>query len=278
FILTRVVKRQITFTASVRVYLGGSFFGLVTPFGSGLLPAQIYILANEGLSPGQATAVASSRATISSWIFVLLGLVVFIAFRSSLPSPIGGDLLLGVIIAAIIWLAIIIFFIKRPESAKKAVLRITESRIISNRVQGGLLDKIRDRMYKEIDHLSSNLRSLFSYANIPAIAAILASEAIAWLGIFAVLPLTLLGFGVRGNLAQLIFRMLLLFSLAPVSPTPGGSGVVEVASTGLLLNIVPAHIIGLVVLVWRALTYYLLLLAGGIVILRFIAKSALPRD
>jgi len=277
YLLTRVTRKPISFAASLRVYLGGSFFGYITPFGSGLIPTQIYLLTGDGLTPGEATAVTSSRATISSWLFVALGLMIFIIFRSSLSNSVKLSLL-GIAAAAAIWSLITLFFIKQPVRAKASVSRILHGRLLTRGLGEERLGKARDRIHHEIDHLSLNLKDLFSLKNAPSIIAVFLSEVVAWFGLFSVLPLVLFGFGVSGNLGQLIFRIFLLFAVAPVSPTPGGSGVVEAALTGLLQGLVPGEIIGLIVLVWRFLTYYLTLLAGAAIVLRFISKSSLSKN
>jgi len=273
-ILTNVIKKPLGLAASGRVYLGGSFFGFITPFGSGLIPAQIYILTREGLSPGQATAITGSRATISSWLFVALGLIIFIVFRSSLPEAAKAGLL-GIAIAATIWSLVTLFFIKEPEKAKNIIEKIFSNRFITNRISEIHLTSAKGKLNKEIEFLSSNLKDLFSLRNAPAILAVFMIEILAWFALFAVLPLVMIGFGVEGNLSQLIFRIFLLFSVAPFSPTPGGSGVVEAAFAGLLFDLVPRSLIGLIVIVWRFLTYYLTLIAGGLVAARIMTKPAL---
>lgn len=273
YILTRVVRQPISFASSLFVYLGGSFFGLVTPFGSGLIPAQVFILTGNRLSPGQAAAVTGSRATISSWLFVLLGAAIFLAFGSSLSSSAKAGIL-GIAIAAAVWSLIILFFIKLPEKAKSAVDGIFNNRLVVRIFSRDRLGKAKIKINSEIDYLSSSLKDLFSYSNAPAILTSFLSEIIAWLAIFSVLPLILFGFGVRSNFAQLVFRLFLLFSVAPASPVPGGSGLVEGALAALLSGLAPTIIKGVIVLIWRLLTYYLTLLIGGIVVLRLIARSA----
>lgn len=278
YILSKVINKPISFSVALLVYLGGSFVGFITPFGSGLLPMQIYILTNYGFTAGQATALTSSRATISSWLFFVLGSVIFLAFRSSIPSPFGVDILLLIIVATAIWSLVTLFFIRYPESAKRTISRMVGSRILSKRVRENTLSRVQQRLFREIDFLSSNLRELFSSRNIPVIVLVFIIEAAAWLSLFAVLPLILFGFGVTGDIAQLLFRIFLLFSLVPASPTPGGSGVIELAFAVLLIDLVPRHILGLVVLIWRALTYYLTILVGGAIALRIITKSAFSKN
>jgi len=273
-VLTSVIKKPLGLIASGRVYLGGSFFGFITPFGSGLIPAQVYILTREGLSPGQATAITGSRATISSWLFVALGLIIYVVFRSSLPEAARAGLL-GIAIAATIWSIVVLFFIKKPEKAKNAIERVFGNSFITNRISEIRLTSAKGKLNQEIEFLSSNLKDLFSFKNSVAILAVFVIEIFAWFAIFAVLPLIMIGFGVEGNLSQLIFRIFLLFSVAPFSPTPGGSGVVEAAFAGLLIDLVPRSLIGLIVIVWRFLTYYLTLIVGGFIAARILTKSAL---
>jgi uncharacterized protein (TIRG00374 family) len=274
YVLTRIVGKPIDFSSSMLVYLAGSFFGFVTPFGSGLLPTQIFIMNKKGLSVGQATAVASARATVSSWLFVVLGATIYLAYRKTLP-PVAVNVLIGIVILATAWSLLILFFIKKPESAKQAIRLIFDIRFLSNRFGEAKVARLREQLFGEIDYLSTNLKDVFSPSNTPGVLLVFASEVVAWVALFSVLPLVLFGFSVRENFAQLIFRLFILFSLTPVSPTPGGSGVVEIGFTTLLSDLIPHHIVGLVILLWRAITYYLTLGVGGLALLRFLAVSTL---
>lgn len=273
YILAKIINAPISLAASGRVHLAGAFFGSITPFSSGLLPTQIYLLSQENLSPGQATAVASTRAMTSSWLFAALGLAVLIVFKSSLPKTIGTNLLFGVVAVAVIWSALAIYFIKKPGNAKSMVALILASKLALLVLRQNVRERIESKIDNEIDHLSLNLRDIFSPANYLALIVALVCEMITWVALFSVLPFVLLGLGWEGSFLVLVFRMFLIFSLIPASPTPGGSGVVELGFTGLLHDLVPLHIIGLVVLIWRALTYYLTLLIGGVIALRFFTRS-----
>lgn len=277
YVLTRVVNNPISLVASGRVYLAGSFFGFITPFGSGLLPTQIYLLSKESLSPGQATAVASARVMTSAWLFAVLGIIILIAFKSSLPGAIGTNMMLAVVAVAIVWSALALYFVKRPGGAKAILAGFVANRFVSLWLKKGLRERIESKIDHEIDHLSSNLKDILSLANFLALAIVLACEVVAWIALFSVLPLVLFGLGWEGSFGTLIFRTFLVFCLAPASPTPGGSGVVELGFSGLLYGTIPSHTIGLVVMIWRALTYYLTLLIGSVVILRFFTRPALPQ-
>lgn len=278
YILTKAIKRPISMAASGKVYLGGSFFGFITPFGSGLMPTQVYLLSKEKLSPGQATAVTGARAMISSWLFAFLGLIILIAFRSSVPEGIGTNILIGVVAIAIIWCLLALYFVKRPADATRVVRRLFNTRFMHLWLKHDRRENFESKIDDEISRLSTNLRTLFSPKNYFALGLVFLVQVGSWFALFSVLPLVLLGLGWEGSFSTLIFRMFLLFCLAPASPTPGGSGAVELGFTMLLLSIVPAHLIGLVVLVWRALTYYFTLIAGSLVVAKlFSGMSAIER-
>lgn len=272
FILTKAIKSPISMVASGKVYLGGSFFGFITPFGSGLMPTQVYLLSKEKLSPGQATAVTGARAMTASWLFAFLGLMILIAFRSSVPEGIGTNILIGVVAVALGWCALALYFIKRPLGATRVVRRMLSMRVMNLWLKDDRRESIESKVDEEINRLSTNLRDLFSPRNYFALFLVFLVEVGAWFALFSVLPLVLLGLGWEGSFTTLIFRMFLLFCLVPASPTPGGSGAVEVGFTMLLVSIVPAHLIGLVVLVWRALTYYFTLVAGSLVIAKLLSR------
>jgi uncharacterized protein (TIRG00374 family) len=276
YVLTRITGKPLNMSQSLTVYLAGSFFGYITPFGSGLLPTQVFIMNKEGLSVGQATAVASARATVSSWLFVVLGLTIYLGFRESLP-PIALKVLVGIVVLATIWSLLVLFFIKKPGIAKGLIKKVGEAKFLLKKLGESRVKHIEQRLTSEIDYLSTNLKDVFSAKNAPAVFLVFIIEVIAWVALFSVLPLVLYGFDVKENFAQLIFRLFILFSLAPVSPTPGGSGIVEIGFSTLLSDLVPRHIIGLVILLWRTITYYLTLIVGGLVLLRFITSLALKR-
>jgi glycosyltransferase 2 family protein len=271
-VLAKTVGERVGLPSGMTIYLGGSFFGFITPFGSGLLPTQILIMNRKGLTVGQATAIASARATVSAWLFVVLGSTIYLTFGDSLPKT-ATSVLLGVVVFALAWSLVVLGLVKKPNGARFVVRKILSNSFLLKKLDETKIARLRGKLYDEIDYLSSNLKDVFSVKNALAVFLVFVIEIVAWLALFSVLPLVLYGFGVKENLAQLIYRLFILFCLAPVSPTPGGSGIVEVGFTTLLSDLVPRHIIGLVILLWRAITYYLTLVVGGIILLRFVASS-----
>ena len=59
--------------------------------------------------------------------------------------------------------------------------------------------------------------------------------------------------------------------------TPGSSGVAELAATSLFSVFMPASILGIAVLAWRAFTFYVNILVGGFVSLRLLKETEMVK-
>jgi hypothetical protein len=69
-----------------------------------------------------------------------------------------------------------------------------------------------------------------------------------------------------GNQLMLYGRQIAMWVLTAFSPTPGGSGIIEVVFGGYLSDFIPIGISAIVAFLWRFLTYYFYLIAGVIVV------------
>jgi len=59
-----------------------------------------------------------------------------------------------------------------------------------------------------------------------------------------------------------------------ISPTPGGSGLAEVAFSGFLGDLIPIGLAGALALIWRLLSYYPYLFVGAFVLPRWLNRTA----
>jgi uncharacterized protein (TIRG00374 family) len=70
------------------------------------------------------------------------------------------------------------------------------------------------------------------------------------------------------SVIKVIMVQIVLYFIRYFSPTPGGSGVAEGGFYMLFLPLVPRHILGLLVILWRLFTSYLGIFLGGLVIMK----------
>ncbi|MCB0634891.1 MAG: flippase-like domain-containing protein, partial [Lewinella sp.] len=70
-------------------------------------------------------------------------------------------------------------------------------------------------------------------------------------------------------------RQLIMWVILLISPTPGSSGVAEVAFAGFFRDLFPVvGYIGAVAIVWRLLSYYLYLFMGVVILPRWLRRTS----
>ncbi len=102
---------------------------------------------------------------------------------------------------------------------------------------------------------------------------VLLLSAILWISDFIIFSVVLLSLHqnplwIYSVLAQIF---IVILSIIPISP--GGSGIVEIAAAFLYGPFISKDIIGVVILVWRFIVFYLNIIIGLIFTLRHVIKN-----
>src|SRR5574340_1691571 len=157
--LTRQGIRGHLFRMTV-AFLGGDFAALVTPFGSGGIPAGVFCLTREGLTVGEASAIIGMHSLLTGAFFLLIGPVAAIMMpvqsvtaRSLVWTGVAA---IGVVTAFIVWLAL------RPRRAVEwlggALSRPWLARVLGARRARGVACAVKReaRLFAhDIEHLTS---------------------------------------------------------------------------------------------------------------------------
>jgi uncharacterized protein (TIRG00374 family) len=251
-------------------FLGGDFAALVTPFGSGGIPAGVFCLTREGLSAGESSAIIAMHSLLTGLFFLVMGalaaIVMPIQTRGAEILVWSGVGAIGFVLVFVIWLA------ARPHSA----IRWLE-RVLSKPWLARLLGPQRARSVAE----TVNREACQFAADIEVLTREKPSQlALSFFGLFMsriclvlCLPVIMWGLGWRGDLWPLLATAVGAMALAIVSPTPGGSGAVEAATAALLATQAPAALAGAATLLWRGVTYYTEVIAGWLLFTRYLAMK-----
>lgn len=241
--------------AVLPAYLAGNFCGLSTPFGSGGTPGQAYFISRLSIEPGAAFAVALVRGLISSVVVAGgAGSAVMLA-RGWLPAGAAGSAARSaiVIVAALLLGATLLAVSDRPGRWAAAA--------------GSRANRPRVRRFWESFAAQSGLfnQALRTVGRRPvALGMAAVCEIGAWVLIVAVGPLVLVSLGYRGPIWIIFLRILALFLVVPMSPTPGSAGTAELGFFVVGQGLVPSAVLAPAVLLWRLILYYLPLAVGGI--------------
>ena len=76
---------------------------------------------------------------------------------------------------------------------------------------------------------------------------------------------------------QVLMMQFVLYFLLYFTPTPGGSGVAEGGFYALFAPLVPRHMLGVYVILWRFFTVYAWAFLGGLLVVKTIGFDMLDR-
>ncbi|PTD93730.1 hypothetical protein C9439_06700 [archaeon SCG-AAA382B04] len=262
-LLSNLTTLKIKFKRSFEIVLSSMFAAALTPSYAGGEPVRIYLLGREeGGTPGCASAVVFGERTLD---------FLFLMFATALGLFLIGDIFLAegsfvsleaivifVISLMVLVIALLLISLYKPEKIK-GFFRYFEKPI--KKIKPVLIKKI----YEEIDNFNESLWMFLRGEKKYLILGFLIT-AVFWTLEFSIPYLLLrgLGYDVQYILAFAGYALVMISIMIPISP--GGTGVAETVFYFVYNSIVKGFVgIGVLVLLWRFITYYLNLAVGGIV-------------
>lgn len=267
--LVRALGGRLGFMSALRIALAGAFVACVTPFDTGGEPLQVYLLHRQGIGAGESTAVVAVKTIVSSLARLGLALVFpvwYIVGRRSwdLPGRLEAALFVGLVLYVLV-LALIGFFALYPESVGAVLRRVLRNRRVSKIIPAHAADSFLEKLKAEVAGFRAASRT-FVRERRPALVAVSALSLLSWAMAFFIPVLLLRGLGVDPPFAQTMGIAGIFYLAAAYAPTPGSSGAAEASLAVLFGAIVPFRLLGVFVLLWRGLTYYLTLLVGAVAV------------
>lgn len=244
------------------VFLGTSFVSLSTPMGLGEIPALSWFYARSGLNAGLAVAAAVVRNFTTKLVF-LTGIVYLFGFsRERIQfGPVTGDLFSLVALFFLGSTALNACYVLLPGFFSKLF------GLLPARFCRGKLARWQQSLDSEAREFDKGLRHLWAKHPLVLFPVGLLSLSY-WALYFGILPVLAGGLNVFPDPAAIISRQFVLTLALPFMPTPGGSGALDLAMAGVYQGLIPRPLMGLFVLSWRLLTYYLLLFLGALTAMR----------
>ena len=270
--------------------IGGSehFFNSITPFASGGQPIQIYLYTQNGMSAANATGIVLSNFIafmIATNAFAVASLFYFDRFTVNF----NGSTIWIVILGFTMNLLTLAFIIALASSKKLGNLLIKAFAVLG---KIKFLTKVIEKNLPTFEQYCSNFqlasKEIMSH-KLDFLLAIVA-RGVSLLFYYSIPFFILLGLGISLEFTDLPFIILASsFTITTMVwvPTPGGTGGIEFAFT----MIVSVFVIGLTdselanitmasMIIWRFLTYYLLMFLSAIeyIIYEIIIKKRRKRS
>lgn len=251
---------------SLGVVMATEFAYSATPGGSGAPLTLVALLSRYGIGPAKSTA-AFATDQLNDLVFFLLaliGILIYAVFHKLSENLewmlIASALLIGAGLCACAGFA-----------------RYHRRIILFN---GNLLRRLkrknstRIRWARKLLHFRDALAETWKMPH-RILFKVFVLTCVHWGLRYSVLYLALRGLGVDIDWAWTFLVQMLSLSAGQFSLSPGGAGAAELTSAALLAPMVGKSTAAAAILIWRIVTYYFYLVAGGPVFLMMVGKPLL---
>ncbi|MEX2596282.1 MAG: lysylphosphatidylglycerol synthase transmembrane domain-containing protein, partial [Salibacteraceae bacterium] len=280
-----LTDKQLNWRQAFDVIMLWEFASSVTPSIVGGSSVAIFIVNREKIPLGRSTAVVMITAFLDELFYVLMvpALLLIVGVNELFPLAMQREFFgftLGareifvvgyvfiLMLISLIWLAIFRF----PIVAKRFLVAVFSLSFLK-RWRKGAVETGNDLIIT-----SAELKTKpFSFWLKAFVATFLSWTARFWVVNFLILSFTVIDISLLDHF--LIYaRQLVMWVILLISPTPGGSGVAEVAFSGFLKEFIsPASLAISIGVLWRIVSYYPYLLMGAIILPRWIQRVYLGR-
>jgi len=257
---------------ALEVILTGAFLAAVTPFQTGGLPVQLYLLKKDGISYGKGTLIILLRAIFFAIMMVILLPFLFPILTKEYNATSIKILLKYSLIVYPIIVLIITFVLIKPNIIKRLLYRLTLAKG-KRRTTTKLVYKI----FKEIEEMKDGFWHFVKNRKWHSAASFFLTF-LTYIPYFFIAPLLLKGIGINVSFVRIAFLQLVVILFTFFSPTPGATGISEGVFAIMFLGIVGKGLLGVFTILWRFFTFHLTALVGGIITLDVLKLGSMEID
>ncbi|KUL00660.1 MAG: hypothetical protein XE10_1321 [Methanoculleus marisnigri] len=264
---------RVHFRHCLNLVLANMLVAAVTPSQAGGEPVRVHELYRAGVPVGDATAVVIMERILDGIVLGGLGAFAMLflgSYWSSLTSGFSGVsiMMYAAWISVTLFVLVFIYSVKNPDHLKRALKWM--SRWVDRRWHLKRLESLLETIDREVDNFNKGLVKFVNHGKSGLVWGMFFTL-LFWFSEFTIASLILMGLGQPPFLIESFVVQLVIAIIMMIPLTPGGSGVAELGATSLYSLFVPSSIVGVFVILWRLILYYLNILLGllsGLVIVR----------
>ena len=274
--LSRSLGYKVPLRHCVNMAAAGQLLAAITPSNIGGEPIRVHELYKAKVPLADATAIVLVERLLEAFLLVLGVIGGMTAFslvyqNGEIPSALIAAAWIGTAFFVAI-LLVLLLIMRKPASVKKwgsAILNFFGRKMRAER-----REKLLNDMTGGIDQFYGTFRHFAGKdGRIGLILGLLLSLAF-WTCEYAIASVIMMGLGYEPHiLLSIIFQMIIAVILM-VPLTPGSTGVAELCYAGFYSLILPTAVIGLFVVLLRAILYYSNLIIGFIASFIIVKREA----
>lgn len=272
-IMAKALGEDLSIKEGIRAFLVGSFASSVTPLASGGGPVMVYMIHQQNISVGRATTIVLLQSVLRIILLGLFSAIFYFAYPSILKrSPIPGPILdLGILVGLLLsfFLLLLIYF---PQSIKRTAQAFLGIAILKKWREKSQTQLFLENAFLELEDFQESMDHLMR-SEVKGILMVILITILYWALFFTIPSVLLLGLGKAPFFGEVIVVQTVLHLILLYIPTPGKSGIAEFGFASFFTYFASSGLAGIITVVWRFLTYFLLLVAGGLLSLRYLMKN-----
>lgn len=247
YFLGKIFNKNFNFSDSYIFTLGGVLLALITPFQSGGMPFQLFLLSKKEINLGKATSIILMRGFQSIVVFVVTIPFVIVYIQNILSTSYVKNLLKYFIFLYSLITFLIFIIITLNEKVKI---------FIRKKMRDGYLKKIFISTFEVISNFFEGIKVIFS-EGVKECFLSLFSTFISLYSYFALSFFVIKLVNENTNFFKAFSLQFLLTYLSAFVPTPGSSGVAEGGMALFFSQIVGKNNILIYIFIFRLLSTYL---------------------
>ncbi|KXS42861.1 MAG: hypothetical protein AWU59_1410 [Methanolobus sp. T82-4] len=271
--LCQSLGHRIGVLRSVEIVTSGSFAASITPSSLGGEPVRIHLLHLDRVPLGKASAVVIGERVLDGIFILSLAPFSMYVFSRMLDNPTFDVLvsLAEIFLLGILFLSL--YAIWRPEQTKKLAHLVVRkiAPVVGTRTDAKL-ESILDRVDSELENFHNSV-AFFVKEDRKGLLIGVFYTLMFWLVEFSLLYVILLGLNQYPDVLVVFASQVLVMVLMAIPATPGASGMAEFGATTIFSVFVSSSLLGITVVAWRALTFYMNLIVGSFVSFRILKDT-----
>ncbi len=259
-LLFSFLKQKISMQYALETTLASMFLAAITPSSAGGEPLRVKMLVDKGASIGSASAVILAERLLDA-VFFIVALPIFM-FLSGFSAKLGRDVGIIFFVFLVIFIAFLYLGVKKPERADVLVEKLYPA--LKKVFKAPKAERICHYITKELRMFGDAARELANNSFNQITTVILLTAAL-WIFEFLVPSAVLMAFAQNPVILFSITSQLIIVLLSLIPITPGSSGIAEASMLYLYSRFVTDYAVGVLVGVWRGITYFSTLVVGFII-------------
>ncbi len=260
---------------AVEIVTSSTLVAAITPASAGGEPVRIHLLHKNKMPIGHATAVVIGERVIDAILLLSFVPFVFFILRDVLSIHSLDAMFILAELLSISVFGLMIYGMWKPHKIKR-FLHFIVNRIarISGKNTDVALSKILTRVDSEFDNFHDSIRIFLTHGKKGLLYGTVCTI-LFWIVEYSILPVIMMGLDQNPPIIMIFSAQVLLSIIMVLAATPGASGVAELGATTMLSAFMIPSLLGIAVIGWRALTFYMNILVGSFVSVKILKDTDL---